>query len=192
MKLPSGAHISRPWRIHELTRDFRLEDVWALPTPGGRDDFPRLLSVMESFDAQRRRFSLVSTLFAIRQALGTVLGWDRPAENPTRPSLRRRLPDDLRACPSMVRPPMGFTPLYQLEDEWAAELINETVHGVIHLGWVPDDDGGYRGQMAILVKPNGMLGHAYMAFITPFRYGIVYPQMLKRIGRQWLSRTAYR
>ena len=33
--LPDTAHTSRPWRIHELTRDFRLEDVWALPTPGG-------------------------------------------------------------------------------------------------------------------------------------------------------------
>jgi hypothetical protein len=25
----------RPWRIHELTHDFRLEDVWAPPTPSG-------------------------------------------------------------------------------------------------------------------------------------------------------------
>ena len=39
MKLRSDAHSSRPWRIHEITRDFRLEDVWALPTPGGADDF---------------------------------------------------------------------------------------------------------------------------------------------------------
>lgn len=35
MKLPRSAHASRPWRIHDLTRDFRVEDVWALPTPGG-------------------------------------------------------------------------------------------------------------------------------------------------------------
>jgi hypothetical protein len=28
MRLPNSAHTSRPWRIHELTRDFRLEDVW--------------------------------------------------------------------------------------------------------------------------------------------------------------------
>ena len=34
MRLPDTAHTSRPWRIHELTPDFRLEDVWALPTPG--------------------------------------------------------------------------------------------------------------------------------------------------------------
>jgi hypothetical protein len=43
MRLPNTAHTSGPWRIHELTRDFRLEDVWALPTPGGPDDFPRLV-----------------------------------------------------------------------------------------------------------------------------------------------------
>jgi hypothetical protein len=43
MRLPNAAHTSRPWRIHELTPDFRLEDVWALPTPGGPGDFPRLV-----------------------------------------------------------------------------------------------------------------------------------------------------
>ena len=30
MRPPSTAHTDRPWRIQELTRDFRLEDVWAL------------------------------------------------------------------------------------------------------------------------------------------------------------------
>ncbi len=39
MKLPKSAHFSRPWRIHGLTHDFRLEDVWELPTPGGPHDF---------------------------------------------------------------------------------------------------------------------------------------------------------
>ena len=33
MRLPDTAHTSRPSReFHELTPDFRLEDVWALPT----------------------------------------------------------------------------------------------------------------------------------------------------------------
>ena len=36
MRLPNTAQTSRPWRIHELTQDFRLEDVWALPTPAVR------------------------------------------------------------------------------------------------------------------------------------------------------------
>ena len=187
MKLPNSAHFSRPWRIHDLTRDFRLEDVWALPTPGGADDFPRLIAMVASFDEARQRFSLVGLLFAIREALGQVFGWDERADDPARPSLRERLPADLRDSPSAVTPAMGFTPLYQTGDEWAAELINQTVHGVIHLGWVRDDEKGYRGQMAILVKPNGLLGRAYMTAITPFRYLIVYPRMLKGVGRRWLS-----
>jgi hypothetical protein len=187
MKLPSSEHFSRPWRIHALTRDFRLEDVWALPTPGGPDDFPRLVGMVASFDEPRQRFSLVGLLFAIREALGQVFGWDGRADDPTRPSLRERLPAALRDSPSAVTPAMGFTPLYQTDDEWAAELINQTVHGVIHLGWVRDDESVYRGQMAILVKPNGLLGSAYMTAIAPFRYLIVYPRMLKGVGRKWLS-----
>ena len=59
------------------------------------------------------------------------------------------------------------------------------MHGVMHLGWVPDGTGGYRGQMAVLVKPNGLLGTAYMAAIRPFRHLIVYPSMMRRIGRNW-------
>lgn len=51
-----------------------------------------------------------------------------------------------------------------------------------HVATVAHGNGGYRGQMAILVKPNGVLGRAYMAAITPFRYLIVYPRMLKLIG----------
>jgi hypothetical protein len=187
MKLPNNAHFSRPWRIHELTPDFRLEDVWALPTPGGRDDFPRLVQMVSSFGEARQRLSVVGLLFAVREALGRAFGWDDAADDPTRPTLRDRLPADLRHSPSTVTPAMGFTPLYQVDDEWAAELINRTVHGVIHLGWIPDQSGGYRGQMAILVKPNGLLGRAYMTAITPFRYLIVYPRMLKGVGRKWLS-----
>ncbi len=44
MRLPSTAHTSRSWRVHELTPDFQLEDVWALPTPGGPGELPRLVS----------------------------------------------------------------------------------------------------------------------------------------------------
>jgi hypothetical protein len=43
--------------------------------------------------------------------------------------------------------------------------------------------------MAVLVKPNGLLGTVYMAAITPFRYLIVYPQMLHRMGRDWAARA---
>jgi hypothetical protein len=39
--------------------------------------------------------------------------------------------------------------------------------------------------MAVLVKPNGPLGTAYMAAIRPFRYLIVYPELMREIGQEW-------
>jgi hypothetical protein len=39
--------------------------------------------------------------------------------------------------------------------------------------------------MAVLVKPNGRLGAAYMAVIRPFRHLSVYPAMIRQIEREW-------
>jgi hypothetical protein len=55
----------------------------------------------------------------------------------------------------------------------------------MHIGWVADGAGGYRGQMAVLVKPNGRLGSAYMAAIAPFRHRLVYPHILRESARRW-------
>ena len=186
--LPQTAHSSQPWRIHELTRDFRVEDVWALPTPGGPDDFPRLVELLASFDPSRSASRAVRALFAIRWKVGGLLGWDGPdAGLGSRvPTLRDRLPVDLRgARPGPDFEGLPFTPLYLTDDEWAAEIANRTMHGVVHFGWVPDGTGGYRGQMAVLVKRNGLLGTAYMAAIAPFRHLIVYPPALRELGRNW-------
>jgi hypothetical protein len=183
MKLPSTEHTSRPWRIHEVTPDFRLEDVWALPTPGGPDDLPRLVQQFTAGDTSTNPSRAARALFAIRWKVGELLGWDDP--DPRRPTLRDRLPEDLRENPGPDFDRLPFTSLYLLDDEWAAEIVNRTVHGVMHIGWVPDGTGGYRGQMAVLVKPNGLLGTAYMAAIMPFRHLIVYPPLMREIGREW-------
>jgi hypothetical protein len=187
-RLPKSAHFSRPWRIHEVAHDFRLEDVWALPTPGGPDDFPRLVELMARFDPERGSSRIVRALFAVRWKVGELLGWDDPETGVGSrvPTLRERLPADLReSADGPGSDTLPFTPLYTTGDEAALEVANRTVHGVLHLGWVPDEAGGYRGQMAVLVKPNGPLGVAYMAAIAPFRHAIVYPQMLTAIGRAW-------
>jgi hypothetical protein len=187
VRLPPSAHTSQPWRIHELTPDFRLEDAWALPTPGDRDDFPRLVHAFASADPSRNAPRPVRALFALRWKLGELLGWDDDAGGVgTRvPTLRDRLPADLRERrPGPEFDELPFSSLYMLDNEWAAEIANRTMHGVLHLGWVPDGTG-FRGQMAILVKPNGARGRAYMAAIKPFRHLIVYPAMLRQIGREW-------
>jgi hypothetical protein len=186
MRLPNSVHSSRPWRIHELVRDFRLEDVWALPTPGGADDFPRLVRQMSSGDPARSSSRVARTLWAIRWKAGELLGWDGPGSGAGRSTLRDRLPADLRAGPSGPEFDVApFASLYRLDDEWAAEIVNRTVHGVMHIGWVADETGGYRGEMAVYVKPNGLLGNAYMAAIRPFRHQIVYPPLLREIEREW-------
>ena len=48
--------------------------------------------------------------------------------------------------------------------------------------------GEHHGQMAVLVKRNGRLGAAYMAAIKPFRHVLVYPLMMREIGRRWRAR----
>ena len=187
MRLPNDAHTSRPWRIHELTRDFHVEDVWALPTPGGPADFPRLVDLVVSLDPMRSRSGVVRALFGIRTKLGELLRWDGPDSGlgSRVPAVGDRLPADLRDGPSGPPPKaLPFTPLYMTDEEWAAEIANQTVHGVLHLGWVPDGDN-YRGQLAILVKRNGLLGAAYMAAIAPFRHLIVYPVALREFGERW-------
>ena len=191
MRLPSTAHTSRPWRIHEIAPDFRLEDVWELPTPGRRDDFPRLVEGLASADPSQGPSAAARALFAIRWKLGELLGWDRPEAGlgARVPTLRDRLPADLRRASGPDFETLPFTSLYMIDDEFAAENANRTVHGVLHIGWVPDGTGGYRGQMAILVKRNGLLGTAYMAAIRPFRHLIVYPAMMGQIEREWRARS---
>jgi hypothetical protein len=195
MRLPDTAHTSRPWRLHELASDFRVEDVWALPTPGGPGDFLRLVDLLASGDGLSRGSGspAVRALWAIRRKAGQLLGWDGPQAGlgARVPTLRGRLPADLRGAPP--GPGFGnlpFTPLYLLEDEWACEIANRTMHGVMHLGWVPDGSGGYRGQLAVLVKPNGLPGTGYLAVIRPFRHLIVYPALIRETGRAWRALQA--
>jgi hypothetical protein len=192
MRLPNSAHTTQPWRIHELMYDFRLEDVWELPGVGGPDDFPRLVQMIASTDPSHSSSFAVRRLFAIRWKLGELLGWDRPdAGLGSRvPTLRDRLPADLRDGPSgPASDALPFTSLYLTEDEWAAEIANRTMHGVMHIGRVCDETGGFRAQMAVLVKPNGLLGAVYMAAIRPFRYLIVYPAILREGERTWRAVT---
>ena len=152
---------------------------------------PSADALIASGDPSRSASRAVRTLFAIRWKVGALLGWDRADTglDSRVPTLRDRLPADLRDAPSGPDfDALPFSPLYLIDDEWAAEIANRTMHGVMHIGWVPDGAGGYRGQMAVYAKPNGRLGTVYMAAIAPFRHWIVYPSMLREMGRRWRAR----
>lgn len=192
MRLPNAVHETRPWRIREIAPDFILEDVWALPVHGGAGDFPALLAAMASLDTAHSGSALTRLLFAVRWALGRWFGWDEAAERPipdeTEASLAARLPQDLRGTVAGLRFGSPFVPLYRTDREFAAELSNRTVHGVLHLAWADQGGGRYQGQMAIYVKPRGRFGQGYMTLIAPFRHWIVYPELMRQIGRTWQAR----
>jgi hypothetical protein len=133
-----------------------------------------------------------------------LFGWDDPAKKRQIPgcsetTLSDRLPDSLRGSANspviggaMSRVAGGFVPLYRTDDEWAAEISNDTVHGVLHLGFVDQGEGRYRPQMGVYVKPRGWFGEVYLKLIEPFRHLIVYPALMRQIGRAWDARDIAR
>lgn len=188
MRIPNSEHTSRPWRIHEIAPDFRLEDVWTLPVLGEKSDFQALVQGLAAGDPSQGSW-LARALWSIRWKVGGLLGWDEAQAGLKErvPTLRERLPQDLLDSPGPNFDTLPFTSLYLTEDEFAAEIANSTMHGVMHLSCVADGTGAYRGQMAVLVKPNGFLGVMYMAAIRPFRHLIVYPAMMRQIEREWAA-----
>jgi hypothetical protein len=128
--------------------------------------------------------------------LGGWFGWDDPTSRLPVPgraetTLRSRVPEELRG--TATRPDTSssnFIPLYRTDDEWAAELSNRTVHAVMHLAWIDQGEGRYRGQMGVYVKPRGRFGATYMALIGPFRHLIVYPALMRQIERAWDARLS--
>lgn len=204
-RIPNSAMESHPWRIREIVPDFTLEDVWALPVEGGPDDFPALLELMSSLDPAGSDSRATRALWALRDRLGAWFGIGRttiPADGvPEAPvgelpipgsresSLTERLPEDLRdAEPAEELGLSLFSPLYRTDTEAAAEISNKTVHGVMHLAWVDRGEGRYQGQMAVYVKPRGLLGKGYMELIKPFRHWIVYPALMRQLEGAWKRR----
>lgn len=200
MRLPNAAHESRPWRIREIASDFTLEDVWELPVEGDAEDFQTMLEMLTGGDPTTVKSLPTRLLWSARDRLGRWFDLGRisvpvdgaeelPIPGRGETSLRGRLPDELRDTAADVRfTSLPFVPLYRTEDEFAAELSNQTVHGVMHLAWVERDAGRYRGQLAVYVKPRGLFGRGYMALIKPFRYWIVYPALMRQVEREWSER----
>jgi len=194
MRIPNSEHEAHAWRIDEVAPDFRLEDVWAVPAQGRAEDFASFLEVMSSLDPAKGASCATRVLFAVRYRVGGWLGWDEvrtplaiPDASDT--TLSARLPADLRHSAGDVEVhAKDFVPLYRTDFESAAEISNRTVHAVLQFAWVEQGDGLYRAHMGVYVKPRGRLGDAYMAAIAPFRHLIVYPALMREIGRAWDAR----
>lgn len=209
MRIPNSVHEAGAWRIRDIVPDFTLEDVWALPVHGGADDFDALVDDMIASDPANSRSLPTRVLWRARDRLGSWFGLGGiaapndtgadgaagalPIPGTNESSLAGRLPDDLRGTAADLQfVCLPFTPLYLTDVEFAAELSNQTVHGVMHLAWVDEGDGRYQGRMAVYVKPRGAFGTGYMAAIRPFRHWVVYPALMRQIERSWTRRVRNR
>ena len=206
MRLPNSAHESGPWRIREIVPDFIARGRLGPAGRGRRRGLPGaaradgLLRPGQA-DSLPTRF-----LWRLRDLLGSWFGLGRisapadgggdgklPIPGTSETSLADRLPDDLRGTAADVDfGSLPFEPLYRTDDEFAAEVSNRTVHGVMHLAWADQGEGRYQGQMAVYVKPRGRFGKGYMALIKPFRHWIVYPALMRQTERTWNRRVSGR
>jgi hypothetical protein len=180
-------HRRRPWRVHDLAKDFRLLDVWHVPVRAdkGQASFERFFRAFAA-NGTKTNSRIANALFALRFALGRLFRLDRER---SRPTIADRLTDDDRSRNRMGRVPLPELPdlvrgLYLFDDEALLEIANKTIHGLLHLSFDVDGDKA-TPVLAIYIKSRGWISAPYMALITPFRHLFVYPAWLRSIAAQW-------
>lgn len=197
-RLGAAQHYRQPWRVHELARDFALLDVWGFPIRADPArarfaDFVRILAANGAFTDN----PFADALLELRTWLGRAFGWDRnphslPIPGCREKSVAERLPpedrrtnraDDVHIRQHRV---VDVRVVYLFPNELLMEVSNQTVHGLIHFGWVDTDGGRYKTpRMAIYVKSRGLGTDLYLRLVKPFRYLVFYPAWVRRITRLW-------
>ena len=105
-RIDPADHLRRPWRVHAIAaaEGLALHDVWEVATP-----LPAGVPLARWVEALRTepRSRPSRALFAIRTALGCLLGLDRGGT--------------------------GFVPVYQEPDEVLSRIANRTVAAFLHV-----------------------------------------------------------
>jgi len=192
MRISNDIHAEYPWVVREIAGDFELSDVWEFPIRADNSKTESFNSFCEVYrDSFKELPGLANFLFELRQWLGKVFGLDKnmntlPIPGCTETSVRSRLSEKdekKNHAASNDLPP--FQTVYCYENERLDELSNDTVHALMHIGWVEKQDGRYTAQLAVYVKTRGRTGQMYMKLIEPFRHRIVYPAIMKMVKKRW-------
>lgn len=191
MKIKNEEHYKQDWIVHHLLEDFEVEDVWQFPVELQTEHTIAIFQAQffEAMD-QLSQKGLAGWLFKLRTFLGQIFGWDNAikvsSNSVKKGSIRERYAQHFQLSEAQLIPvgTANFEPVYVLDKESLAEIKNETVHAGLHLAKIPLNEG-YTVQMAVYVKPKGTLGKYYMALIKPFRLAIVYPAMMRLVGKHW-------
>lgn len=191
--MPNADFEHVPLHVHRILPQARLMDVWAVPLVGGGAgrtiaDVLDLLSASQATDIR----PMVRALFAVRELMGRVLGWDSGAGTsadsiPPSSYLHRLPPELLKHSLDEPGTPMGpVRVLYRLDDEALAEVINMTSHAFVCFALLPQDNSpDYLALLAVYVIKTQWWTPYYLALIEPFRRWIVYPSLMKTLQRRW-------
>ncbi|HEX2906600.1 MAG TPA: DUF2867 domain-containing protein [Phototrophicaceae bacterium] len=185
----------KPFRVHELLADVPLHDIWVFHLPGGKDgltaaDFEILVFGM--MDELQERNPAVKGLFQLRFFLGRIFHWDdaQPQRDQALSYVNRLTPAD--RARSRVEPgsksELGWV-VYEFDNEWLTEFINDTVQGFAFVG-VDRQANEYTLYFTIYVKPISWITPFYMALIDPFRRILIYPTMMRNVHQQWQQKYA--
>jgi hypothetical protein len=193
MRVPREEFRSLGLEVHGILSDVSLHDVSAIDLPGGGAG--RTISDIRSLIAGENRRAAnpaVRVLVALRARVGRLFGWDSDAHkihNHQDTSYIHRLSADVKRRSALApgSPDGRLQLLYILERESLAEFRNATVHGLFAIA-LTETPVGYRLYLGVYVHPVSRLTPLYMALIDPFRRFIVYPAVLRRIGRAWEKR----
>ena len=177
-----------PLRVHDVMRGVPLHDVWAVDLPPLRTGV-----TLEAFRraSEGRPFTpsrAVRALFGLRRLVGRLLRWDTVPTPPERErdSFATRLTPADRvaslAAPGVRQGP--FRLVYRFENEELLEAVNRTVHGAVSIALI-ESPQSYRLYITVYVRRVSPLTPIYLALIEPFRRWIVYPSVLRSVGRTW-------
>ena len=187
MRVSPAEYLSLHLRAHELLRGVPLYDVTIVDLPGGGAG--RTLADIRALDAAAAPSRLAQGLFGLRKLLGRGFGWDRSRMNPEDSLLSRLSERDRRDSEIVPGTPDGpFLVLYQFPRETLREIRNATVHAWVSVALAPIPSG-YRLYWAVYVLPVSWLTKPYLMLIEPFRRFLLYPAMLRRIRRAWITRN---
>ncbi len=197
MKINNEIHNEYPWIVRGIAEDFELWDVWEFPIRADNSETENFNSFCEIYKNSFNDLSgLAELLFKLRFWFGEVLGLDKnmntlPIPGCAETSIRSRLSEEdeernhIAAKDLSAKDLRPFRAVYLYENERLDELSNDTVHGLMHIGWVKKQKNYYTAQLAVYVKPRGRVGYMYLKLIGPFRHHIVYPAIMKKVKVKW-------
>lgn len=203
--LNKKSHYSQPWKVHEIAKDFELLDVWEFPILADKtknQDFSFFLKVFQQPPKNNvssffsLRYLIARSLVFLRVYLGEIFGLDKkinflPIPGSIETSIKDRLSfEDQKRSLAESSEEDGdneglWRTVYLYENELLTELSNDTVHALMHLGWVHKSGNIFTARLAIYAKPRGNLGMLYMKLIMPFRQLIIYPALMEDVKNRW-------